>query len=108
MDYSRKFKANCDQLAAISYPLHNDDKSHWFLCGLGSSFETFSITQWLISPRPSFRDLVSQAESHEMFLTSVNDSTVAPIAFYTTTNYNQSSNRGRGGGIRSSNRGGDS
>lgn len=102
-DFSRKFKAICDQLAAIGHPLSEEDKSHWFLCGLGSSFETFSTSQRLISPRPLFRDLVSQAESHEMFLRSVNDSTVAPVAFNTTANYYPSSNRGRGG--RSSYRG---
>ncbi|GKB35432.1 retrovirus-related pol polyprotein from transposon TNT 1-94 [Tanacetum coccineum] len=86
-------------LSAIGHPLDEDDKSHWFLCGLGSSFETFSTTQRLITPRPKFRDLVSQAESHEMFLQSVNDSTVTPVAFKTTSSHatnDSSSSRGRG------------
>ena len=51
-EFSRKFKTICDQLQAIGHPLPEDDKYHWFLCGLGSSFETFSTTQRLITPRP--------------------------------------------------------
>ncbi|GJW68396.1 putative RNA-directed DNA polymerase, partial [Tanacetum coccineum] len=71
-EYSRKFKAICDQLNAIGHPLDESDKIHWFLCGLGSTFETFSTTQRLIRPRPKFCDLLSQAESHELFLSSMN------------------------------------
>nr|GEZ14261.1 hypothetical protein [Tanacetum cinerariifolium] len=102
---------------AIGQPLRHDDKSHWFLCGLGSSFETFSTTQRLITPRPKFCDLVSQSESREMFLHSINDSSVAPVAFNIThrsstdssrgcgstrgrSPYRGSSNRGRGRGTR--------
>lgn len=44
MEYSCKFKVLCDQFAVIGHPLDDDDKSHWFICGLGSSFETFSTT----------------------------------------------------------------
>nr|GEY88124.1 RNA-directed DNA polymerase, eukaryota [Tanacetum cinerariifolium] len=73
VEFAWKFKTICDQLNAIGHPLDDTDKSHWFLCGLGSSFETFSTTQRLIRPRPSFRDIVSQAESHELFLQTVND-----------------------------------
>ena len=107
-EFSRKFKGICDQLTAIGHPLSEDDKSHWFLCGLGSSFKTFSTTQRLLTPKPSFRDLVSQAESHEMFLRSVNDSAVAPVAFNANSsrgNSDFSSSRGRG---RSSSRGNSS
>ncbi|GKD54670.1 zinc finger, CCHC-type containing LTR copia-type gag-polypeptide [Tanacetum coccineum] len=57
---SRRFKIICEQLQAIGHPLPHDDKSHWFLCGVGSSFKTFSTTQRLITTRPNFRDLVSQ------------------------------------------------
>nr|GEX10152.1 hypothetical protein [Tanacetum cinerariifolium] len=90
----------CDQLTAIGHPLDETDKSHWFLCGLGSSFETFSTTQRLIRPRPLFRDLVLQAESHETFLQSVTGPTAAPVAFVATSTHGSSShnaNRGRGG-----------
>ncbi|GKB95459.1 putative RNA-directed DNA polymerase [Tanacetum coccineum] len=41
-EFGRKFKAICDQLAAIGRPVDGDDKTHWFLCGLGASFENFS------------------------------------------------------------------
>ena len=99
----------CDQLTAIGHPVTDDDKSHWFLCGLGSSFETFSTTQRLITPRPSFRDLVAQAESHELFLKSVTDSSVAPVAFNTTSSYSSSTNNsGRGRGRNTSRGGGSS
>ncbi|GJT08980.1 retrovirus-related pol polyprotein from transposon RE1 [Tanacetum coccineum] len=95
-EFSNKFKTICDQLQAISQPLPDDDKSHWFLCGLGSSFETFSTTQRLITPCPKFHDLVSQAKSHEMFLQSISDSFVAPVAFNTTHRSSIDSSRGRG------------
>ncbi|GKB44839.1 zinc finger, CCHC-type containing LTR copia-type gag-polypeptide [Tanacetum coccineum] len=38
-EYARKFKSICDQLTVIGHPLDENDKSHWFLCGLSSSFE---------------------------------------------------------------------
>ncbi|GKE69862.1 putative RNA-directed DNA polymerase [Tanacetum coccineum] len=44
-EYAQKFKSICDQLTVIGHPLDENDKSHWFLCGLGSSFEMFSMTQ---------------------------------------------------------------
>ena len=44
-EFARKFKGVCDQLNAIGHPLDETDKTHWFLCGLGTSFETFSTTQ---------------------------------------------------------------
>ena len=104
VEYSRKFKAICDQLNAIGHPLDESDKFHWFLCGLGSTFETFSTTQRLIRPRPKFRDLLSQAESHELFLSSMNSNSSTPqVAFHTTST--SGSARGRG---RSSQRGGSS
>nr|GEX70852.1 putative zinc finger, CCHC-type [Tanacetum cinerariifolium] len=57
----------------------------------------------LLRPRPLFCDLVSQAKSHELFLQSINGSTVAKVAFNTTTprasttqQTDHSSSRGRG------------
>ncbi|GKD94219.1 putative RNA-directed DNA polymerase [Tanacetum coccineum] len=41
-DYGRQFKGICDKLAAIGQPVDEMDKLHWFVCGLGASFETFS------------------------------------------------------------------
>nr|GFA16602.1 putative zinc finger, CCHC-type, Gag-polypeptide of LTR copia-type [Tanacetum cinerariifolium] len=103
VEFARKFKTICDQLNVIGHPLDDIDKSHWFLCGLGSSFETFSTTQCLIRPHPSFRDLVSQAESHELFLKTMNGSSVQPVAFNASTTRastgqqtEHSSSRGRG------------
>lgn len=40
--FSIRFQSLCDQLSAIGHPLDESDKNHWFLCGMGSSFETFS------------------------------------------------------------------
>lgn len=80
-DYGRKFKSLCDQLAAIGHPVDDLDKSHWFLCGLGPSFETFSTAQRAIKPRPSFRDLLSQAEGHDLFLKSMHGSSTPQAAF---------------------------
>ncbi|GJR82122.1 retrovirus-related pol polyprotein from transposon RE1 [Tanacetum coccineum] len=56
---------------------------------------TFSTTQRLIRPRPKFRDLISQAESHELFLSSMNNnSSTSQVAFHTTST--SGSNCGRG------------
>nr|GEY97778.1 retrovirus-related Pol polyprotein from transposon TNT 1-94 [Tanacetum cinerariifolium] len=85
-----------EEAMAETLGLRHDDKSHWFLCGLGSSFETFSTTQRLITPRPKFCDLVSQSESREMFLHSINDSSVAPVAFNITHRSSTDSSRGCG------------
>ncbi|KAJ0809747.1 hypothetical protein HanPI659440_Chr01g0018831 [Helianthus annuus] len=44
-DCGRKFKHICDRLSAIGHPIDEHDKHHWFLCGLGAAFETFSTSQ---------------------------------------------------------------
>ena len=41
-EYARAFKTLCDQLHAIGRPVDDTDKVHWFLCGLGSDFTSFS------------------------------------------------------------------
>ncbi|XP_076884619.1 uncharacterized protein LOC143533863 [Bidens hawaiensis] len=64
------------------------DKLHWFLCGLGPSFESFSLSIKTVKPGPAFRDLVSQAESHEMFLKSIHASSPPVAAF--NANHNRS------------------
>lgn len=43
-NYGLKYKSICDQLAAIGHLVDEADKYHWFLCSLGSFFETFSTT----------------------------------------------------------------
>ncbi|XP_076935867.1 uncharacterized protein LOC143602738 [Bidens hawaiensis] len=69
-NYGKKFKSLCDQLAAIVELATESDKSHWFLCGLGPAFEGFSTAQRVVYPLPCLRDLLSRAESHELFLIS--------------------------------------
>ncbi|KAJ0581551.1 putative RNA-directed DNA polymerase [Helianthus annuus] len=81
-DFSRKFKAICDQLAAIGHPVTDTDKTHWFLCGLGSSFENFSTAIRTNRDVLAFRDLVTKAESHENFLQTLHPTPVSsPVAF---------------------------
>ena len=43
--YTRDFKALCDQLHAIDCPVDGTNKVHWFLCGLGPDFSSFSTAQ---------------------------------------------------------------
>ncbi|KAJ0614260.1 putative RNA-directed DNA polymerase [Helianthus annuus] len=80
-EFGRKFKSLCDQLAAIDHPVTDEDKHHWFLCGLGSSFETFSTAQRTIHPSPPFRDLLANAENHEIFLQNINAHQTPQAAF---------------------------
>ncbi|KAI3514490.1 hypothetical protein L1887_12931 [Cichorium endivia] len=94
-DYSRKFKNYCDKLSAIGYPVDDMDKLHWFLCGLGASFETFSTAIRTSKPAPIFRDLVAQAEGHELFLQTLHATTTPPVAFVSQQN-RSTNNRGRG------------
>nr|GEY47203.1 hypothetical protein [Tanacetum cinerariifolium] len=91
-EYGRKFKALCDQL--VGQPVADVDKNHWFLCGLGPSFETFFTAQRTVKPRPSFRDLLSQAEGHELFIKSVHGSSSFPattVAFVAESGRSSSS-----------------
>ncbi|KAM0058932.1 putative RNA-directed DNA polymerase [Helianthus debilis subsp. tardiflorus] len=93
-EFARKFKAICDQLAAIGHPVTDIDKTHWFLCGLGSSFENFSTAVRTNRDTLAFRDLVTKAESHEQFLHTLNPPTPPPVAFTA----NQQRARGSGSG----------
>lgn len=84
-NFGRKFKLVCDKLAAIGQPVDDMDKIHWFLYGLGSSFETFSTAIRTSKPSPVFRDLLSQAENHELFLQSIHGSSTPTVAFISQT-----------------------
>ena len=44
VEFGWKFKSICDQLEVIGHPVDEFNKIHWFLCGLGGAFETFSTT----------------------------------------------------------------
>lgn len=58
-------------LQQTSQPVEEIDKIQWFLCWLGASFEAFSIAIGASKPGPVFNDLISQAESNELFLKSL-------------------------------------
>ncbi|KAL6330148.1 hypothetical protein AAG906_040068 [Vitis piasezkii] len=87
-EYAWAFKALCDQLHTIGRPVDDTDKVHWFLRGLGSNFTSFSTAQMAQMPLPSFPDLVSKAESFELFQKSI-DNHDLPTAAFTTTNHSQ-------------------
>ncbi|KAJ9561510.1 hypothetical protein OSB04_006670 [Centaurea solstitialis] len=99
-EFGRKFRTICDQLSAIGHPVEDSDKVHWFLCGLGASFETFSTTIRASRTPLNFRDLLAQAEGHELFMRSIHGSTIPPVAFNVQSNASHFY-RGRGRGGRS-------
>ena len=91
--YARAFKALCDQLHAIGRPVDGTDKVHWFLHGLGLDFSSFSTAQMAQTPLPCFFDLVSRAESFELFQKSLETSVPSAAAFIANRT---SSHRGGG------------
>ncbi|KAJ9558897.1 hypothetical protein OSB04_013511 [Centaurea solstitialis] len=97
--YGRKFKACLDQLSAIGRPLDDIEQSHLFLRGLGPSFASFSTAIMAVKPLPSFRELLSQAESHDLFQRSMEETPVSNAAFitYHSTRGRGNSNYSRGG-----------
>lgn len=95
-DYGEKFKTTCDKLAAIRHSVADMDKIHWFLCGLGASFETFSTAIRTSKPAPSFSDLLAQTKGHELFLQSLHDTSTPPVAFVSQqTRFSNSRGRGQ-------------
>ncbi|KAJ8643176.1 hypothetical protein MRB53_004924 [Persea americana] len=82
--YTRAFKALCDQLHAIGRPIDGTDKVHWFLHGLGPDFSSFSTAQMAQTPLPCFPDLVSKAESFELFQKSLESPAPSAAAFTAT------------------------
>ncbi|CAM8920708.1 unnamed protein product [Rhodiola kirilowii] len=110
-DYARKFKTLCDLLYAIGRPVDDTDKVHWFLRGLSANFSSFSTAQMALTPLPCFTDLVSKAESFELFQQSLMSPDLTSAVFTTTTrghsNFSPSRGnlRGRSHGNNSSYRG---
>lgn len=96
-EYGRNFKALCDHLSAIGHPVDANDQFHWFLCGLGSTFENFSTSIRPTRPPPVFSDLLARAESHEMFLQTIHRSSTPVVAFSAGVSAQPMTNRGRGG-----------
>jgi hypothetical protein len=90
-EYSRIFKAHCDQLSAMGRPVEDTDKVHWYIRGLGHEFSTFSITQLSLTPIPSFKDIVPKTESFDLFSKSIDHNTGVPA--YVTNFSPASSNR---------------
>lgn len=80
-DYSCQFKSVCDQLAAIGRPIDDTDKLHWFLRGLGSTFSSFSASQYTRSPLLSFEDLLNNAESYAICQESIESTGPTAAAF---------------------------
>lgn len=72
--FGRRFKNMCNQLSSIGQPVDESNKTHWFLCGLKAIFETFSTAFRASLVPPIFRDLLAQADGHEMFLQSIHGS----------------------------------
>lgn len=68
---SLNLKVYVINLQQTSQPVEEIDKIQWFLCWLGASFEAFSIAIGASKPGPVFNDLISQAESNELFLKSL-------------------------------------
>ncbi|MFS7982551.1 hypothetical protein Hanom_Chr10g00964211 [Helianthus anomalus] len=81
-EFGREFKAICDQLHAVGHPVDTMDQLHWFLCGLGKSFESFSTNMRSTRPIPTFVDLLASAESHELFIKNLHSEPAPPsVAF---------------------------
>ncbi|EPS73343.1 hypothetical protein M569_01413 [Genlisea aurea] len=64
-DYLLIFKKVCDDLAAISDKVPDEEKVYSLLTSLGTGYDAFSTTM-LKQPRPSYRDLIPQLQSFEI------------------------------------------
>ena len=95
-EFGCRFRNICDQLSVVGHPVMESDKIHRFLCGLGPSFETFSTAIRASRSTTTLRDLLAQAEDHELFLRSLHGTASPPAAVSAHTRPPVSS-RGRGG-----------
>ncbi|GJW39697.1 putative zinc finger, CCHC-type containing protein [Tanacetum coccineum] len=80
-ELGHSFKLIYDQLSAIRHPVDATDQVHWFLCGLGPTFETFSTYVHSSRHQPTFLDLLARAESHELFIKALHGSSPPTVAF---------------------------
>ena len=83
-EYARTFNTICDRLHGIGRSVDDIDKVHWFLRGIGIDFSTFSTDQMALTPLPCFEDLVSKAESFELFQLSLKSSNSTCMTFTPT------------------------
>ncbi|RVW98312.1 Retrovirus-related Pol polyprotein from transposon RE1 [Vitis vinifera] len=93
-EYSRSFKALCDQLTAMGRSVDDTEKVHWYLRGLGADFANFSTAQMSLTPLMIFKDLVPKAKSFEIFQKSLGSSFPVSSAAFTATNGSFPSSRG--------------
>nr|TKS15755.1 hypothetical protein D5086_0000030010 [Populus alba] len=70
-EYSRAFNSHCDQLSAMRCLVEDSNEVHWYLCGLGHEFSTFSIAQLSLTLIPSFNDVVPKAGSFDLFFKTI-------------------------------------
>lgn len=96
IEYSRKFKLLCDQLASISHLVIESDKRHWYLRGLGLAFKSFADVRLAISPIPQFTDLVHQAMNYKLNSQNMDDAAPAPAAFVASDRSTPKTHDGRG------------
>ncbi|KAJ0649515.1 putative RNA-directed DNA polymerase [Helianthus annuus] len=94
-EFGRKFKAICDQLAAIGQPVTETDKTHWFLCGLGPTFESWSTAIRTNRDPLSFCDLLTKAESQEQFLQTLHPPNPAPVTFVANQTHSRNTSMNR-------------
>lgn len=90
-NFGKRFKTVCNELSVIGKLVDNMDKLHWFLCGLGLLFETFSTFVHATTPAPSFHDLISEAESHEILIQSIHGTSTPAVAFVSQQSHQPSS-----------------
>jgi len=111
--YARAFKVLCDQLHAIGRPVDETNKVHWFLRGLEPDFSTFSTAHMAQTLLLCLSDLVSKAESFEIFQKSL-ETLAPPVAAFTTnrssshhgcSSFRQNHSRGYGSSSNSSHSG---
>lgn len=66
-DFAKKFKSLCDHLIVTGYHVDNMDKTHWFLCGLGLAYKTFTTAPWAIYPHSSSQTFSLEPRTMNIF-----------------------------------------
>ncbi|GKV09732.1 hypothetical protein SLEP1_g21188 [Rubroshorea leprosula] len=97
-EYLRKFKAICDELAAMGKLVPDKTKAFWVLQGLGQGYENF-VTTMLKPSIPPYREVVSLLKSHETRnqIHGFETYNHPQMAFYgQRTNGNQNKRKGNG------------
>ncbi|KAF3772166.1 hypothetical protein EJ110_NYTH58366 [Nymphaea thermarum] len=90
--YVVKFKAICDDLAAIGKSVGDKEKAFWLLQGLGKGYEPF-VMAMLKPPVPSYKELISLLQSLEVRSKFLNSEISPQVAFYAQRD-NQNRSRG--------------